>query len=135
MYQNEVMVPMGDWAKKRLKENNMYDNFRFREFSKNGFSRKVSNWKKRKKAYPSNVLYMSTECGNVNHNAAFPLSLPTWFIKLFTKKNDIILDPFMGSGTTAIAAKELDRHYVGMELKKKYFKTALKRIKKNHESI
>jgi len=52
--------------------------------------------------------------------------LPSWFIKLFTNPNDIVLDPFMGSGTTAIACKNLNRHYVGMEINKKYYKLSIK---------
>jgi len=131
MYQDNVMVPMGNWAKNRLTKDYSYDKVRNPKNISNRFSRKVSNWKSRKKAYPSNVLHMSTECTNVNHNAAFPLPLPIWFIELFTEKNDVILDPFMGSGTTALAAKKLNRHYVGMELKKEYYKYALKRINNN----
>ena len=74
--------------------------------------------------YPSNVLHMATECSNRGHSATFPVSLPTWFIKLFTDKDDIVLDPFMGSGTTAIACQNLNRRYVGMEINKKYHSLA-----------
>ena len=48
-----------------------------------------------------------------------------------TNKNDMILDPFLGSGTTATVAKKLGRNYFGIEKKKNYFKAAEKRIKKN----
>ncbi len=41
-------------------------------------------------AYPTNVLHLATECNNKNHSAAFPESLPEWFIKLFTKQNDVV---------------------------------------------
>ena len=44
-----------------------------------------------------NVLHIATECANKNHSAAFPEALPEWFIKLFTKEGDLVLDPFMGS--------------------------------------
>ena len=75
-----------------------------------------------------------------NHSAAFPLDLPNWFIKLFSKKRDIILDPFLGSGTTALAAKTLQRHYIGMESNSQYYKVALKNIasleaKKKEEEV
>jgi site-specific DNA-methyltransferase (adenine-specific)/site-specific DNA-methyltransferase (cytosine-N4-specific) len=70
----------------------------------------------------------ATECRNRDHSAAFPLELPTWFIKLFTRKGDIVLDPFMGSGTTAYAAVSLSRHYIGIEQNKDYIDLANKQI-------
>ena len=71
---------------------------------------------------------MSTECANRGHSASFPLSLPTWFIKLFTVEEDIVLDPFMGSGTTALACLSLNRHYIGIEAMSKYCELAQKSI-------
>lgn len=50
---------------------------------------------------------MATECSNKNHSAVFPAQLPEFFIKLFTRPNDIVLDPFMGSGTTNRVAYSL----------------------------
>jgi DNA modification methylase len=41
---------------------------------------------------PSNVLHLATECSNKSHSAAFPESLPAWFIKLFTQSGDVVLD-------------------------------------------
>jgi DNA modification methylase len=79
-------------------------------------------------AYPTNVLHLATECGNKSHSAAFPESLPAWFIKLFTKTNDVILDPFLGSGTTAVAAARLGRRFVGIEIKADYFQLALENM-------
>jgi site-specific DNA-methyltransferase (cytosine-N4-specific) len=67
---------------------------------------------------------MASECGNKNHSAAFPKTLPEWFIKLFSKENDVVLDPFVGSGTTAVVAKELNRDYIGIELKEDHFHLA-----------
>jgi len=120
---------MGDWAQKRLKKLSDTDKIRDESKVMSGFGKNISNWVGRKSAYPSNVLHMATECANVNHSAAFPVSLPSWFIKLFTKEGDIVLDPFMGSGTTAIAALQLKRHFVGSEKNTKYYKYALERIK------
>lgn len=120
MYQEEVMVPMGDWAKTRLK--NLSDTDKTRDNSKvgSGFGKNISNWVDREMAYPTNVLHLATECNNKKHSAAFPEELPEWFIKLFTKEEDVVLDPFMGAGTTALMAKKLGRNYVGFELNPKY---------------
>ena len=49
-------------------------------------------------------------------------------ILMSSNPGDLILDPFMGTGTTAIMAKKLDRHFVGIEIDEKYFKAAEKRL-------
>lgn len=131
MYQEEVMVPMGDWAKSRLK--NLSDTDKIRDNSKvgSGFGKNISNWLTRDKAYPTNVLHLATECSNKNHSAAFPEELPEWFIKLFTKENDTILDPFMGSGTTLVVANRMLRNSIGIEIVREYYdmvKTQLKPV-------
>jgi DNA modification methylase len=128
MYQEAVMVPTGDWAKSRLKKLSETD--RVRDTSKvgSGFGKNISNWIGREMAYPSNVLHLATECGNKNHSAAFPKELPTWFIKLFTQEGDCVLDPFAGSGTSCVAAYELNRDYIGIELKEDYFRLALENM-------
>jgi len=72
-------------------------------------------------AYPTNVLHLATECGNKNHSAAFPEALPEWFIKLFTKEGDTVLDPFMGSGTTNMVAQRMHRNSIGIEIKSEYY--------------
>ncbi|MBC8509256.1 MAG: site-specific DNA-methyltransferase [Chloroflexi bacterium] len=128
MYQEEVMVPVGDWAKTRL--NNLSETDKSRDESKvdSGFGKNVSNWVGRDKVYPTNVIHMATECANRNHSAAFPESLPEWFIRLFTQPNDIILDPFVGSGTTAVAAKQLGRNYVGIDIDESYYEIAQQRV-------
>lgn len=128
MYQENVMVPMGDWAESRIKNPSKNDHKRHNSQVKSGLSRNVSNWATRDLAYPTNVLHLATECANVKHSAAFPVSLPSWFIQLFTKKNDVVFDPFIGSGTTAVAAISLNRNYLGTEKDKRYYKNALKRI-------
>jgi DNA modification methylase len=63
---------------------------------------------------------MATECANKNHSAVFPVELPKWFIKLFTLPGDVVLDPFIGSGTTALAAIQSSRNYVGIDLNPEY---------------
>lgn len=131
MYQESVMVSMGDWAKSRLK--NLSDIDKTRDESKvgSGFGKNISNWVSRDKAYPTNVLHLSTECGNKNHSAAFPEGLPEWFIKLFTKPGDTVLDPFMGSGTTNFVAQRLFRHSVGIEIVNEYYEEVKKNIEPN----
>ena len=124
MYQEEVMVPTGDWAKSRLKKLSDKDKERDESKVSSGFGKNISNWLNRDKAFPTNVLHMATECGNKNHSAVFPEALPEWFIKLFTKKGDVVLDPSMGSGTTNKVAKRLDRNSVGVEILSEYYEIA-----------
>jgi len=128
MYQEEVMVPMGDWKKTRLK--NLSDTDKIRDISKvgSGFGKNISNWLDRDKAYPTNVLHLATECNNKNHSAAFPEELPEWFIKLFTKQNDTVLDPFMGSGTTLIVANRMRRNSIGIDIVPEYYEMVRKQI-------
>lgn len=116
MFQDTVMVPIGEWAKDRL--NNLSETDKIRDVSKvgSGFGKNVSNWLGRDKVYPTNVLHMATECANRSHSATFPVALPSWFIKLFSEPDDVVLDPFVGSGTTAVAAIELSRRFVGIDI-------------------
>ncbi len=121
MYQEEVMVPMGDWAKTRLKNLSTTDKTRDESKVGSGFGKNISNWINRDKAYPTNVIHLATECNNKKHSAAFPEGLPEWFIKLFTKVGDTVLDPFMGSGTTNIVANKMKRNSIGIEIVEKYY--------------
>jgi site-specific DNA-methyltransferase (adenine-specific) len=120
MNQDAVMVPMGEWANTRLKTLGKNDVVRFDSQVGNGFGKNIANWKGRTMAFPTNVLHLATECGNKGHSAAFPSSLPEWFIKLFTDAGDAVLDPFVGSGTTVEAAVSLDRTVVGIDILSKY---------------
>lgn len=65
-----------------------------------------------------------------NHPTQKPLSILEWIIKSSSKENDIILDCFMGSGTTAVAAKTLNRHYLGCEIDNNFYEMSLKRLKR-----
>jgi site-specific DNA-methyltransferase (adenine-specific) len=124
MYQEAVMVPVGDWSKKRLSNLSQTDLTRDESKVGSGFGKNVSNWLGREYVYPTNVLHLSTECANRGHSASFPVTLPTWFIKLFTLENDVVLDPFIGSGTTAVACLNLNRHYLGIEAMDHYYNLA-----------
>ena len=121
------MVPVGDWAKDRLAKLSETDKTRDESKVGSGFGKNVSNWLGRNLVYPTNVIHMATECSNRNHSATFPVELPEWFIKLFTQPGEIVLDPFMGSGTTALAAIRLGRYFVGMDISKEYIELARQR--------
>jgi site-specific DNA-methyltransferase (adenine-specific) len=73
--------------------------------------------------------FSAERASKVGHPAPFPVELPYRLIQLYTFEGDIVLDPFMGSGQTAIAAIMADRHYVGYEIDKNYTDLAEKRIK------
>jgi site-specific DNA-methyltransferase (adenine-specific) len=60
--------------------------------------------------------------------ATFSMDIPTKAIKILTYKNDIVLDPFAGSGTTLVAAEVLDRQWIGIELSPNYAEVARKRV-------
>lgn len=128
MFQDEVMVPVGDWAQERLRR--LSDTDRRRDNSRvgSGFGKNISNWVGREMVYPSNVLHMATECYNRQHSAVFPVALPIWFIKLFTRPGDVVMDPFNGSGTTCLAAMRLERTYFGVDINGDFCLIARNRI-------
>lgn len=128
MYQETVMIPVGDWAKDRLSKLSDTDKIRDESKAGSGFGKNVSNWIGRDKVYPTNVIHMATETGNKNHSAVFPLDLPEWFIKLFTKSGDTVLDPFAGSGTTLLAALNLGRHFIGIDINIEYIQLSNQRV-------
>jgi site-specific DNA-methyltransferase (adenine-specific)/site-specific DNA-methyltransferase (cytosine-N4-specific) len=128
MYQDAVRVPMGNWRHARLRNLSQTDKRRDESKVGSGFGKNISKWVGRELAYPTNVLHLATECSNRSHSAAFPEALPTWFIRLFTKPGDLVLDPFLGSGTTALAAAKLGRNYLGIEIRADYCALARKAI-------
>ena len=143
MYQDAVRVPIGDWTDERFRSMSQKDYIRNVSGTNSNLGRNVANWLDRKKVYPHNVvvfekehyerppnvLRFSTSCKNHNHSAVFPLELPTWFIKLFTRSGNVVLDPFMGVGTTAIAATLLNRSYLGVEIVPEHAQSARRRIR------
>ena len=77
---------------------------------------------------PGETVWEMTTESSVAHPAPFPVELPKRVIALYTQPGDVVLDPFMGSGSTAIAAISTGRHYVGYELSGEYCQLAAKRV-------
>lgn len=143
MYQDSVTVPIGAWAERRFRSMSANDFVVHASKNNKHLYRRVANWLGKTDVYPhnvlvfesehflrpSNVIEFATECKNKNHSASFPIELPTWFIRLFTKENDIVLDPFVGAGTTAVAAKALGRRYIGIDIQKEYAQEARRKLR------
>lgn len=72
------------------------------------------------------VWHIPSVRANDNHEAKFPLELPRRIIRLLTERDDVVLDPFVGSGTTALAAIQEERKYIGVDILKKYVEMARK---------
>ncbi len=64
----------------------------------------------------------------IGHPAPYPIELPRRLIELYTFEGDLVLDPFIGSGTTAVAAVEAGRHYVGYDVHEGYIEMARARL-------
>ena len=133
MYQENVMVPVGVWASGRLKKLSVTDRIRDNSKSGSGFGKNISNWLNRSMVYPTNVVRFATVCNNKNHSAPFPEELPEWFIKLFTKKHDWVLDPFLGSGTTSEVAQRMGRNSIGIEIIPEYVRMAIEKTGKREK--
>ena len=135
MYQDEVMIPVGDWSKTRLKNLSEVDLTRDNTKNGSGFGKKISNWIDREKVYPTNVLHLPTECFNRNHSAVFPEALPEWFMKLFTQEKDLVLDPFVGSGTTLKVAQKHNRNSIGIDILPDYLDIIKERTESSNRFI
>jgi site-specific DNA-methyltransferase (adenine-specific) len=79
--------------------------------------------------------FSTEKLSHVGHPAAFPIELPTRLLRMLTYKNAVVLDMFMGSGTTAIACIKEKRNFVGFELDKNYYEIAKKRIEKEQSQL
>lgn len=98
-------------------DNNM--TFNYNNFPENGYVPNIKNWfKKGNEATPE-------------HHATFPQELPKYFIQNFSKNDDKILDPFNGIGSTCLAAKQLKRNFIGIEISQKYCDIANQRLRQN----
>lgn len=77
----------------------------------------------------TSIWHMATASAKrIGHPAPFPVELPRRLIELYTFAGDLVLDPFMGSGSTAVAARETGRHYVGYDINLSYLDLARRRI-------
>jgi site-specific DNA-methyltransferase (adenine-specific) len=81
------------------------------------------------------IWYLKSVRVNDQHEAQFPLALADRVIRLYSEKDDLVLDPFMGSGTTAIAAIKNKRNYLGIDKEKKYVELANRNIKKYNSQL
>ncbi|MDH7604004.1 MAG: site-specific DNA-methyltransferase [Melioribacter sp.] len=99
-------------------------------FSRENFGRESTISKEEFLEFTKSVWTFSAEpATKIGHPAPFPVELPYRLIQLYTFKDEVVLDPFMGSGQTAIAAIKSFRHFIGYEINKNYVKLSEKRIK------
>jgi len=90
----------------------------------------MSSGKTHKKRLPTSILDIPNPNNKNQHKTQKPLELIKWILKYYSKENDIILDPTMGSGTTAIACLDMNRRFIGIEKDEKIFNIAKDRIGK-----
>jgi site-specific DNA-methyltransferase (adenine-specific)/site-specific DNA-methyltransferase (cytosine-N4-specific) len=123
-----VQKPVGDWVETRLRKLGEGDLSRHNSANDSGFGRDVSRWVGKDKVLPSNVLSLALVGKNKGHPAVFPVGLPLFFIKLLCPDDGLVVDPFGGSGTTGIAALELNRRCVLIDNNPQYCRDAVKRL-------
>ena len=88
----------------------------------------------REMSYPDNVL-VGPVGNNHQHSAVYPKWLPTFFIKLFTDADDVVLDPFCGSGTTMAAAQSLGRQWIGIDKDQSSIDISRKRLSQTQPAL
>lgn len=130
MYQDAVKKPMGAWAEKRLAKLNGKSAIRHNSENNSGFGRDLRKWIGKDWVLPGNTVCVPLIGKNMGHPAVFPVGLPDFFIKLFSKENDNILDPFAGSGSTGLSALRLNRNVTLIETKEEYIKVIKERLHK-----
>ena len=83
------------------------------------------------KRYPKSVIKFSTgdRTKEQHHPTGKPVELMSYLVKTYSNENDIVLDPFLGSGTTAMSCKYLKRNYIGIEIEEKYCEIARQRLR------
>lgn len=105
-----LVFSKGDYKKEKNNKDNTISKENFMEWTKSIWTMKAESAKR------------------IGHPAPFPEELPYRLIQLYSFKNDIVLDPFMGSGTTALASLKSERKFVGYEIKEEYVKLSYDRL-------
>lgn len=127
-YPNNVLVKSeSKWIESEKKRKNK-GAFNTTNGSNMNMSKRVSSGEM---VRPSNVITLASSCENIGHPAVFPVGLPEFFIKLMTDENDVVLDCFGGSGTTALASIKTNRRYILIEQNHDYWQLANERIAKS----
>ncbi len=126
--QKAVKIPIGGWTESRLSHLNGKSRKRHDSENKSGFGRDLRNWVGKSTVLPSNVISLTVVGKDYGHPAVFPLGLPSFFIRLLTKKDGLVIDPFGGSGTTGVASINLHRNSILIDNDKKYCEVAYERI-------
>ena len=118
--------------------------------SKGRFDRALSRTERKRRGLPAEVSITKDEfieattdvwelpsesATRVGHPAPFPVELPRRLIDLYTYQGDLVLDPFMGSGTTAVAALRSGRHYVGYDTDSEYVRVAERRVSEERQDL
>lgn len=97
--------------------------------------RTIKEYGMRYNIWKGNTSGQENMCKSIKHPATFPLWLAKDHIKTWSNKNDLVLDPFCGSGTTGVACKLLKRNFIGIDIEKSYIELAKERIYKTEEEL
>lgn len=119
---------MGDWKKSWLKNLSDIDKIRDELKVGSGFGKKIENWVDCDLVYFINVFYLLIECLNRSYSVVFFEDLFFWFIKLFIKLGDIVLDFFFGFGMIVKVVRDLGWIGLGIELLEEYCEVSVERL-------
>ena len=103
-------------------------NERHNSENNSGFGRDLRNWVGKETVLPGNTISVGLVGKNMGHPAVFPVGVPEFFIKLFSKEGDRVLDPFAGSGSTGVACEMNSRNAVLIENKAEYVDVIKQRL-------
>lgn len=123
--QGKPLHGKGNAYKSKMLINNNYGNFAAVDDSRKGSTEK----------YPTSIIcFPKSHPSKALHPTEKPLELFSWLIRTYTNPGELVLDNCMGSGTTGIACKILNRNFIGIEIDEKHFRIAEKRINEGQES-